>query len=117
MPAQDGHYIRNYKEAPLFRPGGSHRQMLSHVCLGQKTGCERLTIDVHRYGPGAHSVTNVHTNCEQVYFVMGGEGEATVGQETHRVRKGSVVFIPRNAPHSIRRTRGELTLLFVSVSL
>jgi len=92
--------------------------MLSHVCLGAKTGCDRLTIDVHRYGEGAHSVTNVHVDSEQVYIVIGGEGEATVSGETRKVHQGSVVFIPRNAPHSIRSTgRGELTLVFVSVSL
>jgi len=118
MPGQQGCYLRSYKDAALIRPGGSHRQMLSHVCLGARTGCERLTIDVHRYGAGAHSITNVHDNCEQVYIVIGGEGEATVSGQTRKVCEGSVVFIPRNAPHSIRSTgAGELTLVFVSVSL
>jgi len=89
------------------------------VCLGNpRVPCARLSLDVHRYREGGESVTNIHSDCEQVYVVTDGRGEATVGGRTETVAKGDVVFIPRNAPHSIRNTgEGELQLIFVSVKL
>ena len=116
---KQGTLIPNYENVALVKAGGTHRILLSHQCLGMMTtGCERLTIDVHRYQEGGFSVTNVHGHCEQGYFIMDGEGEVNVGNETYKVTKGSYVFIPRNAPHSLRNTgKGELVLLFMSTLL
>ncbi len=115
----DGYFLPGYADAKLIKAGGTHRLMLSHVCIGEATcNSERLTIDIHRYQVGGHSETNTHDNMEQAYFILSGEGEASVGDSKSPVRKGSFIFIPRRSPHSIRNTgSGELVLAFISVVL
>lgn len=111
--------IPDFEEVPVREPGGSHRQLLSHECIGMgDRGSKRLSVDVHRYQVKGHSVTNVHSECEQGYFILEGEGIVSVGDETYDVRRGSYVFIPRHAPHSLKNTGdGELILLFMSIEL
>jgi mannose-6-phosphate isomerase-like protein (cupin superfamily) len=111
--------IPDFENVPVREPGGSHRQLLSHECIGMgDRGSKRLSVDVHRYQVKGHSVTNVHSVCEQGYFILEGEGEVRVGDETYDVSKGSYVFIPRHAPHSLKNTGdGELILLFMSIDL
>jgi quercetin dioxygenase-like cupin family protein len=46
-----------------------------------------------------------HTNTvEHEQYVLRGEALITIGDETHRVRAGDVVFIPAGAAHSYENT-------------
>ena len=82
--------------------------LLSHVCIDPGRPSEKLSLDVHRYQRGGNSVTNVHSDCEQV----------TLDERTYPVKEGSVVFIPRGTRHSIKNTgEGELVLAFISTYL
>ena len=46
-----------------------------------------------------------HTNTvEHEQYVLGGEARITIGEETHHVRTGDVVFIPADAIHSYENT-------------
>jgi quercetin dioxygenase-like cupin family protein len=46
-----------------------------------------------------------HTNTvEHEQYVLRGEATITIGDETHRVRAGNVVFIPAGAAHSYENT-------------
>lgn len=46
-----------------------------------------------------------HTNTvEHEQYVLGGEATITIGDETHRVTVGDVVFIPAGAAHSYENT-------------
>ncbi len=92
--------------------------LLSHVCIGPGRPSERLSLDVHRYQRGGYSVTNVHSDCEQAYLILSGEGQVTLDERTYPVKEGSVVFIPRGTRHSIKNTgEGELVLAFISTYL
>lgn len=115
---EDVVHINDYRDIDPIVAGGSHRDLLSHECLGAKKGTRRLSLDIHRYQEGGHSVTNVHSHCEQGYFIISGQGEVTLGDRTHPITNGSYVYIPRNQPHSIKNTgEGELILVFMSVNL
>lgn len=49
-----------------------------------------------------------HTNTvEHEQYVLRGEATITIGDETHRVRAGDVVFIPEGAVHSYENTGEE----------
>ena len=49
-----------------------------------------------------------HTNTvEHEQYVLGGQAEITIGDETHHVRSGDVVFIPEGVVHSYRNTGEE----------
>ena len=49
-----------------------------------------------------------HTNpVEHEQYVLRGEATITIGDETHRVKTGDVVFIPEGAIHSYENTGNE----------
>tara|TARA_B100000686_G_scaffold339691_1_gene414175 strand:+ start:535 stop:1281 length:747 start_codon:yes stop_codon:yes gene_type:complete len=46
-----------------------------------------------------NSDSHAHTNAEQYYYILSGEGEVVIGGERHKVREGSVTYFPPNTPH------------------
>jgi quercetin dioxygenase-like cupin family protein len=51
---------------------------------------------------------------EEVYYVLKGRGEMTVGAETQIMQAVSVVYIPSNTRHTLKNSGdGELHMLFV----
>jgi quercetin dioxygenase-like cupin family protein len=51
-----------------------------------------------RYEPGTVSVLHTH-NSDQYIIVTGGEGTVSTRTETHRLRPGMVVWIPKGEAH------------------
>lgn len=43
------------------------------------------------------------THTENVY-ILDGEGEMTLGDKNFKIKKGDVIFIPKNTPHSLKVT-------------
>ena len=57
-----------------------------------------------------------HTNTvEHEQYVLKGQATITVGEETHHVQAGDVVFIPEGIVHSYQNT-GEETFEFLCIS-
>lgn len=57
----------------------------------------------------------LHTNTlEHEQYVLGGEANVRIGDETHQVKSGDVVFIPEGAPHSYLNT-GKTEFIFLCV--
>ena len=46
---------------------------------------------------------HVHANEDELFIVLEGDHEFTVGEATYAVGPGAVVFAPRGVPHSHRR--------------
>ena len=58
-----------------------------------------------------------HTGVEEVYYVIDGEGEASVGAETTSVRKGDAVPLQLNDPHAFRNTgQGDLEFMILGIA-
>jgi quercetin dioxygenase-like cupin family protein len=56
-----------------------------------------------------------HTNqVEHEQYVLSGEAEIAIGDETYHVREGDVVFIPANVPHWYKN-HGEDPFIFLCV--
>ena len=52
---------------------------------------------------------------EEIYFIMMGEGEMTVGEETRHVVPGDAIWIPGGSPHALMNSGvGELFILVVA---
>lgn len=63
--------------------------------------------------PGGAVPLHRHAN-EEVYLILRGEGEMTVGEEHLPVTAGTAVYLPPYVPHELRNTGGEnLILLWV----
>jgi mannose-6-phosphate isomerase-like protein (cupin superfamily) len=57
--------------------------------------------------PPGHAVTpHFHRETEEVYYVLEGAGEMTIGAETASVGAGDAIFIPRGSVHTLRNTGG-----------
>src|SRR5215470_11162412 len=52
--------------------------------------------------PGEGPPDHVHFNQEEVFFVLEGSYELTVGDETRTAGPGALVFIPRNVVHGFK---------------
>jgi mannose-6-phosphate isomerase-like protein (cupin superfamily) len=67
--------------------------------------------------PAASEGLHRHTGVEEVYYVINGEGEASVGAETTTVRKGDAVPLQLNDPHAFRNTgQGDLEFMILGIA-
>jgi mannose-6-phosphate isomerase-like protein (cupin superfamily) len=54
---------------------------------------------------------------EEIYFVLSGEGEMSVDEETRHVRPGDATWIPAGSAHSLTNSgEGDLLILVVASS-
>lgn len=54
-----------------------------------------------RSGQSSNAAYGYHDDEEEIYFVIGGVGRLTLGEEVHDVKTGDVVYIPRNTFHQV----------------
>jgi mannose-6-phosphate isomerase-like protein (cupin superfamily) len=59
--------------------------------------------------PGQPDLQQPHTE-DEVYYVVRGSGQITVGDEVRDVRTGSVVFVGTGVPHRFHDITEELVL-------
>ena len=84
--------------------GTSHNVLGSRVSIklaGDDT-YELLTMVEDYNDPGIGIPLHVHTREDEVFRVLEGEVEYTLGQETVVLKAGDVAFAPRNVPHAWR---------------
>ena len=53
---------------------------------------------------GASVTTHFHKQTEEIYYLLEGAGEITVGGETQFVQAGDAIFIPVNHIHTLKNT-------------
>ena len=77
---------------------------LGSVCLsGTDTGGAYCLLEVS-LAPGMAVPHHTHTREDEVYFVLAGELEATVGDETFVLQPGDTLLAPRDIPHELRNS-------------
>lgn len=54
--------------------------------------------------PGNAVAPHHHRKTEEVYYILRGSGEMTVGRETRTVRAGDAIFVPKGKRHTLRNT-------------
>ncbi|MFW9831229.1 MAG: cupin domain-containing protein [Candidatus Thorarchaeota archaeon] len=85
--------------------------------LGSQDGTMRiLGIWDDSLNPGTLIDPHYHTDIEEVYYILEGEGEVLVGHETRHVNPGHVVYIPPNQLHTIR-PRGKEPLRWITIAI
>ena len=55
------------------------------------------------HGPGEGPRDHVHFSQEEMFFIIDGTYELTVGDQTATVGPGTIVFVPRNAVHRFKK--------------
>ena len=66
------------------------------------TSSELQYIGAYEYAPGGWITDHIHSNAEQWYFILEGQGTMKVGTEEKLAEQGTVVFVPRNTVHSYK---------------
>src|SRR6516164_3691108 len=77
---------------------------LGSVCLsGTDTGGAYCLLEVS-LAPRMAVPRHTHTREDEVYFVLAGELQATVGDETFVLQPGDTLLAPRDIPHELRNS-------------
>jgi uncharacterized cupin superfamily protein len=97
IPAEDGWYVLNAKEAPWFDRGAR-----GAVCeLEGKAQFEQIGVSVFVLGPG-HPMSMYHWEADQEDFlVLSGEALLIVDGEERPLRQWDFVHCPPNVSHTI----------------
>ncbi|WP_127581521.1 cupin domain-containing protein [Paenibacillus koleovorans] len=69
------------------------------VTFLEEAEAETISSNYVRVKPGQSTSEGMHDDEEEVYIVLGGKAKLRLGEETHEVEKGDVVYIPRNVVH------------------
>ena len=69
-----------------------------------------LSAGLYILDAGASDPQSPHAE-DELYYVVSGAGQVTVGSDTREVRAGSLVFVPSAAVHRFHDIRERLVLL------
>jgi len=77
---------------------------LGAICLaGADTGGAYCLLDVC-LAPGIGVPRHIHTREDATYYVLSGELQVEVGDQTFLLRPGDTLLAPRNIPHQLKNT-------------
>lgn len=95
-------------ETTYIAHGGAIAQMI----LDRRTLKEIGFLAIARLDPG--KTIEAHRDpMEEIYFVVAGEGEMTVDDETRHVKPGDAVWIPTGSLHSLTNSGKEDLIILV----
>src|SRR5262249_57321329 len=94
--------VINLEEALAIKAFGLDMRVL----LTTETTGGAISVLMAWHKPGEGPPDHVHFNQEEVFFVLEGSYELTVGGETKTVGPGTIVFIPRNVVHRFKNVGG-----------
>jgi len=66
--------------------------------------------------PGESIPPHFHPDFEELYYILSGYGNITIGEEKQEISRRDVVYIPQKALHTLVNT-AEVPLRFVTVSV
>jgi mannose-6-phosphate isomerase-like protein (cupin superfamily) len=102
---------REVLETTYIAHGGAIAQMILDRRVLQEIGF--LAIANLAKGKTIESHTDP---MEEIYFVLSGEGEMSVDEETRHVRPGDATWIPAGSAHSLTNTSEQDLLILVVAS-
>jgi mannose-6-phosphate isomerase-like protein (cupin superfamily) len=65
---------------------------------------------------GASDGLHSHEHVEEIYYVLNGDGEATVAGETAQIHKGDAVPVLLNEPHSFKGGSHDLEFMIIGIT-
>lgn len=98
--------VRNVADRAAYSP-----EKMGKVTLA---GADRLHAGLNCFLPGQEHKAHVHADQDKLYYVVDGDGEATVGAESGAVTAGDLVLAPAGVPHSMKNA-GDAPLLVLVI--
>ena len=74
---------------------------------------DKLFVGLNTFEPGQEHKLHTHRGQDKLYFVVKGEGDVTVGQETTRIRKGDLVAVRADEAHALTNPGPERLVVMV----
>ena len=109
-----GKYIVNLEEVPVGKITGRETRDLIN---GKTAGSKGISLRIADVLPGALCTPgHVHTECEEVIFILSGQGEIKIGAETFPMKIGDAILLPSGVAHLIRNTGKEVMRMACSFS-
>lgn len=75
-----------------------------------------MTFGMVYINAGQSNPRHYHPNCEEIIFVLSGECDHTLGDETYHLKPGMMLRIPRNVPHNATVTSWEPCRMIIAYS-
>lgn len=75
---------------------------IGRFLFNQGADPERLHLHVSEVGPGTRAHPPHQHTGQEIFYVLKGEGEVMVGEETHRVNGGEAIHLNCEILHGIR---------------
>jgi len=72
-----------------------------------------MHFNVYCIAPGQQNPLHRHPLSDEILFFVEGVGQCVVGTESYEVRSGDLVFVPKDAPHSIRNTHASQNMVCI----
>lgn len=83
--------------------------------VGPQIGASSVDLHVNAIRAGsAPGPYHIHTNAENVYYVLSGEASIRSGEQTYPIKAGQVAFIPPRVPHAVSN-RGDAELVIIEI--
>ncbi len=83
--------------------GSTIRELLAH----RNSAIRQQSLAEARLSPGQATTPHHHAVTEEIYYILSGAAEMTLGGETRRVVPGDAIAIPPGSRHTIRNTGTE----------
>ena len=81
---------------------------------GARVPGANITVGWVEIEPGMKNPLHLHPNSEEVLVLMEGELDHSIGDEVHRLTRGSAILVPQNTPHDGRNVGSVTARMLVS---
>ncbi len=88
--------------------GSTIRELLAH----RNSSIRKQSLAEARLAPGCATIPHHHAVTEEIYYILSGTADMTLGHETQPVGPGDAIAIPPGERHTIRNT-GTTELVFL----
>ncbi|NDC63630.1 MAG: cupin domain-containing protein [Planctomycetia bacterium] len=102
--------VINQRDAVPFTTadGSTIRELLAH----RNSSIRKQSLAEARLPPAGATVPHHHKVTEEIYYILSGTADMTLGHETRAVGPGDAIAIPPGIRHTIRNT-GATELVFL----
>ena len=85
--------------------------VLKWMSTPAETGSSRMSCGVVRLNPGKGHERHTHPESDEMLYVVRGEGEQEIGEETRDIAAGDMLHVPEGVPHGTVNTGWEPLIL------
>ena len=90
--------------------------ILKWLSTPEVTGGDRFSAGVVKLEPGKGHERHTHPDSVEILYVIRGEGEQEIADETREIEAGNMVFVPEGVEHGTINTGWEPLLLLAVYS-